>query len=76
VNLRPIRLLHGVQGPLRDKGPTDIDLVFVRENTEGEYAGVGGRVHRGAADEVAIQTSVFTDLATTSFPPACSIDGK
>jgi tartrate dehydrogenase/decarboxylase/D-malate dehydrogenase len=60
VNLRPIRLFKGVRGPLAGKGPADIDLVFVRENTEGEYAGVGGRVHRGAADEVAIQTSVFT----------------
>src|SRR5919206_2027406 len=60
VNVRPIRLLPGVTGPLRDKGPADIDMVFVRENTEGEYAGVGGRVHTGTAHEVAIQTSVFT----------------
>ena len=64
VNLRPIRLLPGVRGPLRDKGPAEIDLVFVRENTEGEYSGVGGRVHRGADDEVAIQTSVFTRHGT------------
>lgn len=60
VNVRPIRLLPGVTGPLRDKGPADIDMIFVRENTEGEYAGVGGRVHTGTEHEVAIQTSVFS----------------
>src|SRR6516225_9440726 len=42
VNLRPIRLLEGIAGPLRDKGPRDIDFVVVRENTEGEYSGHGG----------------------------------
>jgi tartrate dehydrogenase/decarboxylase/D-malate dehydrogenase len=60
VNLRPIRLLEGIQGPLRDKGPTDIDFVVVRENTEGEYSGHGGRSHVGRPHEVATQTSVFT----------------
>jgi tartrate dehydrogenase/decarboxylase / D-malate dehydrogenase len=60
VNLRPIRLLPGIQGPLRDRGADDIDFVIVRENTEGEYAGVGGRVHVGEPDEVAMQTAVFT----------------
>ncbi len=60
VNLRPIRLLPGLVGPLRNKGPEDIDFVCVRENTEGEYSGVGGRVHGGTPYEVALQTSVFT----------------
>ena len=60
VNLRPCRLLPGTQGPLRDKGPDDINFVCVRENTEGEYAGVGGRVHVGTDREVAIQGIVFT----------------
>ena len=60
VNVRPIRLLPGVTGPLRDKGPADIDMIYVRENTEGEYAGVGGRVHPGTPHEVAIQSSVFS----------------
>ncbi len=60
INLRPVRLLPGIPGPLRDKGPADIDFVCVRENTEGEYGGVGGRVHRGGGDEVAVQTAVFT----------------
>ncbi|MHB0857445.1 MAG: tartrate dehydrogenase [Anaerolineae bacterium] len=60
INLRPVKLLPGVPGPLRDKGPDEIDFVCIRENTEGEYSGVGGRVHRGAPEEVAVQTSVFT----------------
>jgi tartrate dehydrogenase/decarboxylase/D-malate dehydrogenase len=60
VNVRPIKLLPGVTGPLRDKGPDDIDMLFVRENTECEYAGVGGRVHMHTEHEVAIQTSVFS----------------
>jgi tartrate dehydrogenase/decarboxylase/D-malate dehydrogenase len=64
VNLRPARLLPGLRGPLRDKGPADIDFVCVRENTEGEYAGVGGRVHVGTAYEVAIQSAVFSRFAT------------
>jgi tartrate dehydrogenase/decarboxylase/D-malate dehydrogenase len=60
VNVRPVKLLAGVQGPLRDKGPGDIDMLCIRENTEGEYAGVGGRVHTGFGHEVAIQADVFT----------------
>ena len=64
VNLRPMRLLPGVPGPLAGKGPADIDLICVRENTEGEYAGVGGRVHQGTRDEVAIQSVVFTRTGT------------
>ncbi|MFZ3213215.1 MAG: tartrate dehydrogenase [Terriglobales bacterium] len=64
VNLRPMRLLPGVTSPLAGKGPSHIDMVCVRENTEGEYAGVGGRVHRGTAHEVAIQEIVFTRSGT------------
>jgi tartrate dehydrogenase/decarboxylase / D-malate dehydrogenase len=60
VNVRPVRLLPGLRGPLRDRGPEDIDMLFIRENTEGEYAGAGGRVHQGTAHEVAVQTSVFS----------------
>ncbi len=60
INLRPVRLLPGIPGPLRDKGPQDIDMVCIRENTQGEYSGVGGRVHRHTDQEVAVQTSVFT----------------
>jgi tartrate dehydrogenase/decarboxylase/D-malate dehydrogenase len=47
VNLRPIELFEGITGPLRDRGPSDIDIVCIRENTEGEYAGLGGRFPRG-----------------------------
>ncbi|HEX5191769.1 MAG TPA: 3-isopropylmalate dehydrogenase [Solirubrobacteraceae bacterium] len=60
LNVRPARLLAGVPCPLAGRGPEDIDMVFVRENTEGEYAGVGGRVHRGLPDEVAVESSVFS----------------
>jgi len=58
ANLRPARLLDGVPSPLADAPP--VDMLFVRENTEGEYSGVGGRAHRGLALEVGIETSVFT----------------
>ena len=64
INLRPIRLLPGITGPLRDRGPEDIDFVCVRENTEGEYTGVGGRVRAGTPDEVVTQTAVFTRKGT------------
>ena len=60
VNLRPVKLYEGVQTPLRDKGPSDIDFVVVRENTEGLYAGAGGSLKRGTPDEVAVQESINT----------------
>jgi 3-isopropylmalate dehydrogenase len=60
INLRPVKLYPGVWTPLRDKGPEDIDFVVVRENTEGLYAGVGGFLRKGTAQEVALQTSVNT----------------
>src|SRR5438067_5290216 len=60
VNLRPAYLFEGVQSPLRDKAPGAIDLVVYRENTEGEYAPVGGRQFVGTPHEIAIQTSVYT----------------
>ncbi len=60
VNLRPVKLYPGVWTPLRDKKPEDIDLVVVRENTEGLYAGAGGFLKKGTKDEVAIQTSINT----------------
>jgi tartrate dehydrogenase/decarboxylase / D-malate dehydrogenase len=60
VNLRPVRLIPGVDGPLRKAAPSDIDIMCVRENTEGEYCGAGGRVHEGLELEVGLQTDVFT----------------
>lgn len=57
ANIRPHRLLPGVVGPLRAE---KFDILCIRENTEGEYSGAGGRVHQGTADEVAVETSIFT----------------
>ncbi len=63
ANVRPARLLPGVRGPLRDKGPEDFNIIVVRENSEGEYAGAGGRIRRGRPEEIALQTSVFSRMA-------------
>src|SRR5713226_8949648 len=60
VNLRPAYLFEGVQSPLRDKAPGSIDMLVYRENTEGEYAPIGGRLYVGAPSEIAVQTAVFT----------------
>jgi 3-isopropylmalate dehydrogenase len=60
INLRPIKLYEGVETPLKDKGPSDIDFVVVRENTEGLYAGAGGCLKQGTPDEVAVQESINT----------------
>jgi len=62
VNLRPIKLYPGVETPIKDKGPEDIDFVVVRENTEGLYAGSGGILRRGTPHEVAIQESISTRM--------------
>ena len=58
ANVRPARLLEGVPSPLA--GRPEVDMLFVRENTEGEYSGVGGRAHTGLPHEVGLETSVFT----------------
>ncbi|MBF0345017.1 MAG: 3-isopropylmalate dehydrogenase [Nitrospirae bacterium] len=60
INLRPVKLYPGVDCPLKDKGPKDIDFVVVRENTEGLYAGAGGFFKKGTSDEVAVQESINT----------------
>jgi 3-isopropylmalate dehydrogenase len=60
INLRPVKLYPGVATPLKDKGPEEIDLVIVRENTEGAYAGAGGFLKKGTPDEVATQESINT----------------
>jgi tartrate dehydrogenase/decarboxylase/D-malate dehydrogenase len=60
VNLRPMRLLNGLASPLANRSGADIDMICVRENSEGEYSGVGGRIHRGTPHEVAQQVGVFT----------------
>lgn len=57
ANIRPHRLLRGVTSPLRSQ---DFDILCIRENTEGEYSGAGGRIHQGTDGEVAVETSIFT----------------
>jgi len=60
INLRPVKLYPGVDTPLKDKGPQDIDFVVIRENTEGQYVGAGGFLRKGTPDEIAIQESIST----------------
>ena len=59
INLRPVKLYPGVETPLKDKGPEDIDYVVVRENTGGLYTGIGGFTMKGTPDEVAVQSMVY-----------------
>jgi tartrate dehydrogenase/decarboxylase/D-malate dehydrogenase len=60
VNLRPVRLVPGIRSPLADRKPGDIDYYVVRENTEGEYSSIGGRMFEGTDREAVVQTSTFT----------------
>ena len=60
INLRPVKLLPGIESPLRGIAPGDIDFVCIRENNEGEYSEIGGRLYRGTPRELAIQDTVFT----------------
>jgi 3-isopropylmalate dehydrogenase len=60
INLRPVKLYPGVDTPLKDKGPEDIDFIVIRENTEGLYVGSGGFLRKGTPDEIAIQESINT----------------
>jgi tartrate dehydrogenase/decarboxylase/D-malate dehydrogenase len=60
INLRPVKLLQGVESPLKGRHPGDIDFYVVRENNEGEYSSVGGRMYEGTELEMAVQQSIFT----------------
>src|SRR5689334_24925142 len=60
ANVRPTRILPGIESPLRNVGAKDLDWVIVRENSEGEYSGVGGRAHKGLPIEVAQDVSIMT----------------
>jgi tartrate dehydrogenase/decarboxylase/D-malate dehydrogenase len=60
ANVRPARLLPGIKSPLRDVKGGDLDWIIIRENSEGEYAGHGGRAHQGFAEEIATETAIFT----------------
>src|ERR1700738_431899 len=60
VNLRPVRLFEGIESPLKNWKPGQIDFTIVRENNEGEYSNIGGRLYEGTDDEIAVQQTVFT----------------
>ena len=60
ANVRPVRLLKGIRSPLAGRGPEDIDFIVVRENVEGEYSQIGGRVYAGTEHEAVVQEAVFT----------------
>jgi tartrate dehydrogenase/decarboxylase/D-malate dehydrogenase len=60
ANVRPVRLLKGIDCPLKNRAPGEIDMVIVRENTEGEYSEIGGRLYRGQQEEVVVQEAIFT----------------
>ena len=62
VNLRPVRLLKGTLSPLRDRGPEEINFCIVRENNEGEYSEIGGRLYEGTDAEMVVQESIFTRM--------------
>ena len=64
ANVRPVRLLRGITSPLAGRGPEDIDFIVVRENVEGEYSEIGGRVYQGTEREAAIQESILTRFGT------------
>jgi len=64
VNIRPVQLFPGVPCPLANRGPEDIDFVVIRENNEGEYSEIGGRLNHGTDDEICIQESIFTRKGT------------
>jgi tartrate dehydrogenase/decarboxylase/D-malate dehydrogenase len=60
INLRPVRLMPGIRSPLADRRPGDIDFLVVRENNEGEYSNVGGRLYEGTEEEIVLQETIFT----------------
>lgn len=60
INIRPVKLLRGLKSPLAGRGPEDLDFIVIRENNEGEYSNIGGRIYEGTAQDMAIQNSVFT----------------
>ncbi len=64
INLRPIKLLPGVASPLKDQGIAGLDMLFIRENTEGEYGNIGGSFMAGTPRETVLQTNVFTRIGT------------
>jgi tartrate dehydrogenase/decarboxylase/D-malate dehydrogenase len=77
VNLRPVRLWPGIPSPLRDATPEQIDMVIIRENNEGEYSEIGGRLHQGTDEELAVQETLFTRKGTDRVMAyACELAAK
>jgi tartrate dehydrogenase/decarboxylase/D-malate dehydrogenase len=68
VNLRPVRLWEGIETPLKNWKPGEIDFTIVRENNEGEYSNIGGRIFEGTEDEIAIQETVFSRRGVNRVP--------
>lgn len=60
INIRPVKLLRGIKSPLAGRGREDLDFIVIRENNEGEYSSIGGRMYEGTSQDMAIQNSVFT----------------
>ena len=71
VNLRPVRLMPGIASPLANRQPGDIDFYVVRENTEGEYSSVGGKMFAGTEREIVMQESIFTPRGCRPGSPLC-----
>ncbi|EWY37155.1 3-isopropylmalate dehydrogenase [Skermanella stibiiresistens SB22] len=65
ANVRPTKILPGIKSPLANVGPGDLDWVIIRENSEGEYSGHGGRAHRGLPEEVGTEVAIFTRVGVT-----------
>jgi tartrate dehydrogenase/decarboxylase/D-malate dehydrogenase len=65
ANVRPTKILPGISSPLKNVGPGDLDWVIIRENSEGEYSGHGGRAHRGLPEEVGTEVAIFTRVGVT-----------
>jgi len=65
ANVRPTKILPGISSPLRDVGAGDLDWVIIRENSEGEYSGNGGRAHKGMPEEVGTEVAIFTRVGVT-----------
>ena len=81
ANVRPVKLLPGVRSPLADRMPEDIDFVVVRENNEGEYSEIGGRLYEGTEEEMVVQQTIFTRkgvdrILRYAFEMACNRPGK
>lgn len=62
INIRPVRLLRGLESPLKNVGPNDVDFMIVRENNEGEYSEIGGRLYAGTEQETVVQQTIFTKI--------------